>query len=488
MNLWVRTLGQLTLLSVALFFFSCEDESNRLGFKNPKQKFNVRYVDIPLNASQVMMVDSLITDLRPVVTQTGQSLVDGLLVGQYQDPTFGKITAQSYLTVYPTSNLALNSTSVFDSITVEFRLNFYGYGFSERREFRIPVHEITGDTLSLYGGNRYYANSTPPTHSVDPLGEAVITVHYDSLLKGAALRSNEQDTLLAVGRLNEAYGLKVFNAIKDGFSNADAHKLFREQIKGIALLPPTEAGILGINVINDIGQLSRVRIHYHTLTDEGAVDDTLSATLGFEYASFTRIDADRTATEIPALLPYEAGQPLSGNMYIQSGAPLVTKLDLAPFYAFADTVENIIVNSAELVVSGVEEPLGMEPHSALMLRLLQNNTNLFLNTRVATDRQIASNYFVNAADNYFFAASEGSSPALIRYDSQSGRYSGFLTMFVQTLFGSKGNANGVNNDRLQAVALVPYTPSPNRAVTRTLFHKDNISLRIFYTQALTVTP
>ena len=55
------------MLAVALFFFSCEDETSILGFKNPKKKFQVGFVDIPLNTSSILVVDSLITDLRPIV-------------------------------------------------------------------------------------------------------------------------------------------------------------------------------------------------------------------------------------------------------------------------------------------------------------------------------------------------------------------------------------------------------------------------------------
>ena len=39
MNLWAKRIGQLAVLPVALFFFSCEDEAGVLGYKNPNPKF-----------------------------------------------------------------------------------------------------------------------------------------------------------------------------------------------------------------------------------------------------------------------------------------------------------------------------------------------------------------------------------------------------------------------------------------------------------------
>lgn len=492
MNLWARTLRQLTIASVALFFFSCDDESGLLGFRN--QKFDIRYVDIPLavESSQVMVVDSLITDLRPSLTSSGQTqLADGILVGQVQDPDFGTVTAQPFLSVYALSSTALNSTAVFDSVTVQMRLNFFGYGFSGQKEFRIPVHEITGDTLTLYDGKRYYANSTPPEYNPEPLGEAVVVADYDFMRLEADSASTSQDTLLAVGRLNDEYGMRIFNAIKSGFANAEAQKIFRAQIKGLTFAPPAEEGILGFNVITSFGQLSRVRVHYHTLADNGDVKDTLVASLGFEYAGFTKIDVDRAGTELATALPYEPLTPSNNRSYIQSGGGVVTRIDLAPYYSFTDTVENIILNSAELVIENIAAPAGFHPHRSLMLRMMSNATpNQFLNARVAADREVAGQYYVvTAGDQYYLAATEGPAVVTINYDEDKARFSGPLTLFAQSLYANKKNINGgVNEDRLRYLSLVPANPQINRSVARTLFNNESVKLRIYYTKAKTVTP
>ena len=490
MNLWVKTLRQLTIVSVALFFFSCEDESGLLGFKNPNKKFHVGYVDIPLNVSSVFGIDSLQTDLRPQLEAGQTRIVDGLLVGQYTDTELGKVNAQSFLTLYPTANTVLDNTAVYDSVTVEFRLNFYGYGFSGTKELSFAVHEITGDTLSLFGGKRYFANSPAPVYSTDPLGHATIEVNYDSLRKEAATQTNQQDTLLATGRLSDDFGSRVFESIRAGFTTPSQHRIFKSQIRGLALVPGTEPGILGINVVNSLGQLSRVTIHYHTLTDAGAVADTLVRTLATEYASFTKIDADRTDTELASMQSYQPFEPANGLRYVQSGAPVITRLDLAPFYAFADTVDNIVINSAELVVENVSAPEGADPHGSLLLRLMNNSGDIFLNNRVSADRDFASDYYVltSQSEYYYFPSTDGSAPVSISYDDESNGYSGFMTLFAQSLFVNKNDDDGMNDNRLQYLALYPSTPPAARSVTRTVFHKDNVKLRIFYTRANTVTP
>src|SRR5690606_30300990 len=101
------------------------------GFKNPNKKFHAGFVEIPLGVSRVLTIDSLVTDLRPIVNANAQpQTVDGILVGEYQDPEFGKISAESFLGVYSPVNTAFPARAVFDSVTVGFRLNFYSYGFT----------------------------------------------------------------------------------------------------------------------------------------------------------------------------------------------------------------------------------------------------------------------------------------------------------------------------------------------------------------------
>ena len=489
MNLWVRTLRQLTVLAVALFFFSCEDETSILGFKNPNKKFQVAFIDIPLDTSTVLAVDSIITDLRPLIINGQTSVVDGILVGEYQDPDFGKINAQSFLAIYPTVNNALAASAVYDSVTVQFRLNFYGYGFTGNQDRRFAIHEMTGDTLTFFGGNRYYSNSPAPQMGDTPLGEAVVSVNADSLQKQAALTTG-QDTLFARARLADEYGQKLFAAIKPGLTDQSQQRLFKAQIKGLALIPSGEPGILGMNVVNNFGQLSRVILHYHTLDANGAVDDTLSRTFGFDYTSFTKVQPERTGTELAAMQPYESIAPLSNKRYIQSGAAILTKLNLAPFYEFADTVDNLIINSAELIIDNVEAPAGHRPHNSLMLRLMNNDADQFLNSRVAADRDILINsrYFVLQTENYYTASTDTSTPVTIGYDAENKRYSGFMTLFAQSLFMNKDDGDGINSKRIRHLALYPFNPSAQRSVTRTVFNKEDVKLRIYYTRANPVTP
>src|SRR5688500_3609324 len=107
MNLLAKSLGQLALLAVALFFFSCEDPTS-LGYENPSDKFDVNFVDIPLESS-VWMLDSVPTNN---FTYAGE--VNRLMAGQYVDPRLGNISASFYTQYFTTSAAKLHSTAVLD--------------------------------------------------------------------------------------------------------------------------------------------------------------------------------------------------------------------------------------------------------------------------------------------------------------------------------------------------------------------------------------
>ena len=498
MNLWARTtLRQLTVLAVALFFFSCEDETSILGFPNPNKKFQVGYVDIALNASRILAVDSLITDVRPELDSLSRQTIsfDGIVVGEYLDPDFGRINAKSFLTMYATSGTALPATAEFDSLTIQLRLNFYGYGSSGEQVMRFAVHELTGDTLTLFNGNRYYGSSPAPQYS-DSIGRAVIAVNMDSLAAKGSLPANRQDTLLAQGRLSDGFGERVFEAIKAGLTTTDARRIFKSQIKGLALVPLESDGLLGFNIVSEAGQQSRVILHYHTESAPGVVEDTLVRTFGFDFASFTKYEVDRLGTQVDGLQPYQSIEPATDLRYVQSGAPIVTKLDLAPFYVFADSVENVLINEAELVIDNVEAPPGMRPHGALMLQLMNNTSDVFLNAKIAADREQTSTYFAvpgwqvrglpRSLKFHYLAAVEGPAPATIGYNADTDQYSGFMTIFAQSLLVNKNDSDGINENRVRYLALTPANPPAPRSVTRTIFHKDDVKLRIFYTRAKTI--
>jgi hypothetical protein len=481
MNLSAKSLGRLAMLAVALFFFSCEDESSFLGFKNSNKKFDVSYVEIPLESS-LLLIDSVITDNSGVGTQS---------IGRYIDPVLGTVQAETFLQLYPASTSKIDTddkTNVYDSVTLQVRSNFYSYGFTGTQTLKFSVHEIEGDSLDRFLSKRYYYNNRIE-YSAQALGEIEIRVNNDSLAKQQKLTTG-QDTLLIRSKLDDNFGARLFNlALNDPGSTLSDLKKFIQEIKGLAIIPSEGNGILGLSPQST---LSKVIVHYHT------VEAGLPLERSFNFTSskaasphFTNYTTDRSATELASLIePYTDFSPTSGLRVVQSGSPVITKLDLKDLYAI-DTIDNVIINSAELIISDVLSPSGLNLHSFLTLRILNDN-NLFANYRVRSDLENMIPYFIfndysSTGDRNFYVASDLSSSKIeIPYDSEKNQYSVFMTSFILSLF--RQNMNGVTDEgRIKFLGLYPLNPAIGSSVNRTVFHEANIKIRINYTMPTAAT-
>jgi hypothetical protein len=482
MNLWAKSLKQLPVLAVALFFFSCEDDTSIIGYKNPNKKFNVQFVDIPLESSVILM-DSTITDIAD-----GSGFV---LAGEYFDPVFGNIHAQPFLQISTNTATKVVADAIYDSASIQFRLNFYAYGFSGTDSLSFSVRELT-DTLSYSGKNRYYTTSSV-NYSAEEIARVSVLVDSDDL--DTLSLTGGRDTLLLAGALDETYAKNLLTIAK---TNPDSilhyFDRFKKVVKGLTLVPEEPNGVLGLNVSSS---LSKIVIYYH-IVDTNGNEKKLERTFGFNQSflvntSFTQILNDRTGTELATAVPYEA-MDLSAR-YLQSGNRVMTKLDLTNFYNFADTVENIMINSAEIVIENPDASPGTLPHSAALLRIM-NDENRFVKSGDPADSLELLKYYVAADGNYsnhqYHVLADRPdaqySPAVVGYDRDDNRFSGFITLFAQSMFRNKKVGDAINENRIKLLGLYGLSPEMNRSVSRTVFGKDNIKLRIYYTRPTNLTP
>jgi hypothetical protein len=519
MNLWVKRTGQLLL--AALFLIACEDDSFLLGFKNQNKKFSVGYQEFLIGEGTVLSVDSIFTD------NSGASSTKRLLIGEYADPLLGSVRTEAYVEFLPvsTGKLAVSPTLYnyeFDSLVLRLSLDSYSYGLVNEGVSNFKVHRITEDTLYYNKNitlkiknkngdfvdsvvfvpgaitNRYYSNSTVGYNESESLGEArlfkISRKNGEEYLTSASLKLSKleagQDTLLAVARLDDTYGLELFNVAKNDFNSEFSNPgKFRNLFKGFALIPSVGSNaVVGYNPINS---MSRLVLYYHT-TENGDVKDTLSRAF-YPNASFHNISTNRTA-ELPNPDPaYTGTDPGSGMRAVQSGNALVTKIDLNNFYTqFADTVQDkIVINSAELLIQSVPSQNGYKPISNFELRVMKENDR-YADYRINEDSISFSGYNF-ALPSYvlpttyprfhYFVFDDSNSGARLSYSSSKEKYSGFTSLFFQNLL-----------DRARENKKTPDSPKPlirylglypageiGKSVNRTVFNKSNIKLRIYYT-------
>ncbi|MBX2965220.1 MAG: hypothetical protein KF845_03675 [Cyclobacteriaceae bacterium] len=512
MNLWVKRTGQLFL--AALFLMACEDESVFLGFKG-NSKFTVKYQEFLVGDGAVVGIDPELTD-----NATGSRR---LLVGEHDDPIVGNIRTEAFAEFLPvlTSKLAQKEdhTYVYDSITIQLRLDGYSYGltnanyasgkFTIRRitdteplNIREEYHPIPGTDKEVLVNvsKRYYSNSTVSyADEAESLGETRFAQifmfdgeerHTTTSITRETLE--QSDTLVIRARLDDDFGLELFNVALDNYNEelSDFTK-FRARFKGLALIPDGCNTVLGLDPANTF---SLIKLYYHSELS-GEVADTLTHDFGFSGVGFHNINPSRTTDLPPAEPTYIAGEATGSLRVIQAGYPMVTKIDLTNFYEeFADeiTEKNLIINSAELIIESVNTTGEYNPLSVLELRLMEED-NSFKDYRTLEQsvRDSLGQFFVFTDLRNYFVSSDLSAQSTTRvagsllYNSTNKNYTGSITLFVQNLFENKNSQH-----KLLYLGLYPGTSitgintmlPTGKTLDRTVFMKENIKLKVHFTQ------
>jgi hypothetical protein len=476
MSLWVRRTGQLLL--AALFLLACEDENSLLGFRNPTSKFDVSYIEFNIGEGSVLSLQGVLTDnlISP----------SRILIGEYQDPVVGSIRAISFSEFLPPSSALIDGASVYDSIVLQLNLDFYTYGLAGGQTERFTIHRITEDTLTYYNFHRYYSDSFLE-YDPTPLGETEFVVNADSIKKILAKPANQRDTLLATARLSDAFGQELFNlALTDAngeYSNINA---FRARMKGLAFAPSQSNSIIGFDPASPF---SRLVLHYHTVDIDG-IKDTLTLTFNLNIRSFHNISTNLTGEWAGITEPNQGIDPASGLRYVQTGTPHISRIDLNDFYTnFADTLTtNILINTATIFIESVQKPDGFDPIPFFELRVM-NESDDFLKSSNAADSLLMLKYFVfPAQNNYLPFTDTGQEAVSLSYNSTNNAYGGSVTLFMQDLLKNKSL-----DGRLRYLGIYPATsltrinnaPNFGKIVNRTIFHKNNIKLRVHYTSPTT---
>lgn len=473
----------------AVIVWSCKDEVTFLGFRNPTPKFETRYVEFPVESS-VIWLDSL---------RTSNFIFNGeanrFLVGKYNDELLGEVTATFYTQYYPSVLNKIEINSTLDSIVLQLRYDYYLYGAFTADPQTLEVYELA-KTMTR-PASRYYFNKTNI-----PLGQLIGTgvIFPNPLEFKNKLDSGltNQERLVRI-RLDDAFGQRLLNTVLK-FSSPNATfedsayirpNDFFKLHKGIAVKHSYADKIVGFTATEG----SRIILYYKT----PSVD---SLFIQFPFSSFAsgfnEITSNRSGTDVQLINQYFTDyDPPSGLRYVQNGVGLFTKLDLSPFVDFleADTIPNMAINAAQLIIENVEPPGGLAPPNELYVRVLDPDNRLRKFNRQKTaeartrDQKILARYNnlartldIDVArvnnDSVFTVFSDFGSYLSLNYNSTSNSYQGFLTLFAQEMAIEEP-------DKPRFRHFILYPLNAGKTVNRVAFHKNNIKLRIYYTRPLT---
>jgi hypothetical protein len=477
MNLWAKRTGQLLVGAVLFFLLSCEDDSFLLGIKG-KPKFQGRYQEIKFDGlkSSVLLLDSVFTDQYAISASPANAHAYRYLIGSYTDPAYGVVNAEFFAQYLPNDDpdrpVYFNPTGeplTLDSTTVQLLLDFYAYGPEETIAEVVnlyPLIKNTPDTLSFF--KRYFNYSTL---NYDPVSVGQLKIKkFSRKYSGSSkfrpynftnTRYEEQadrspedrDTIMLQGKLDEEFAFRVFDWIVSRGDTAltadDSVTAFRKQWPGLAFIPTENDGgrVIGINPLN---AFTRFTFHYHHTNTQ----DSLTTSLYFTpfpsvvASGFTTIKTQRTGglngISVPNQPYYPNNDPNSSERYIQDGSTVITELDLSDYYSFIDTLEDIIINSAEISLEVQSAPAGMPPPSSLYAMLMKktpDNKIVPLDMRVDEDslkwRHYVGNAFTDLTSFVISTELSGTSPLALSYDKNTDRYVGHATLFFQLMFNNK---------------------------------------------------
>jgi hypothetical protein len=485
-------LGKSNLLFfLSLIILSCTEDPSTIGFKGNDSRFKVYYKELNIPTS-VILTDSLSTLNNPDLANETKRL----LVGKYTDPQFGVIEAEAYTQFRPYNFVpTFPAGSVLDSAVLTLTFDNYYYGDQTTASQTFFVHELSDSLITV---DNYFYNSSV-AYNPTPIGTSTFLVSpsaFDFYLKAnndADATNNHIDSLSIT--LNKDFSKRLFDLASAGTTDHSDFRKFKRIFKGFAIRSEGDEKIVGFDPsYSPTGNFkTRMRLYYKYPDPtnaanllEGAFDYGLfNVGSGQNVLGFSKITASRggTALGIEENLHKEF---YPGNFrYIQGGDPVFTKLDFTNFTKFSDTLSNMIINSAELVIDPVEPQDSPLP--------------LYLGLRVLTEKNRFKNglrypgYFypliVNDSRGFQVLGEQANATTLSRkYNlvlSQNTdgtyKYSEYFTTFFQRLYTYR-----TQEDRLLKYGLIASFPEMNKSVYRLMFNKNNLKLKIYYTLPSTI--
>jgi hypothetical protein len=477
MSLWGK--GNRVLLFFLLVLLACDDESYLLGFQSPDENFKVVYAEFKL-PSTVFQIDSLIT------SNGSTSSTNRLLVGNFSDSRFGTGSASAYMQFYPTSFPTIADTAVYERISMTLVYDLYHFGSMATSTQSYEFYELAD---SIVNSSAYYTKSSLPLHPalIGSASRAIDPFLFDDIRKQNNADNNTAND--AIDSLNidlgDKLGLRVFNAIRasDSVSIATYRNFFRwrQKIMGLAMVPVNADKVLGFAPAH---AKSRITLYYR---EQGKTKQiTLSISPLNAMASFSNITIDRSGTPVGTITEfYKDYEPADGQRYIHSGSGILTKLDLTPVFDYFENISIKSLNVAELSI--VTDEQATAP-TRFALRAVKEDNRAVLGIAKGINEAYDSVTYADpifAFKHYLFSPSSpradvlGDDGQLFTLDQKSNQgtavFKGYLTTFLQK------EVDLADKDYLTYFSVIPTSPEMGKSVNGFHFHKDSVTLKIFYT-------
>lgn len=297
-------------------------------------------------SNKAILIDTLTVDMATInFDSLATSNQSRILVGNYDDPIFGKIKSNSYLQLAADS-YTLNITGgsdteavnfVFDSISMILKYDNYYYGDTTKVQ-TFDIHRLTQRIKPNTGDDNLYNNSSFAYND-----ESIGSISYKP-------RPLEKDSIVI--KMSDAFGSDLFQKLKKReITDFDS---FSEYLKGLVLVPSTSnsSSVIGFHV-----STSKVRMYYSKYqADTEETPYVLEFSVLDATKQFNSISLDKTGTILQSL-PISSSK-LSSSFtnqqgFIQSGTGVACRIDFPNIKQLKYISDNGAIVSADLILKPV---------------------------------------------------------------------------------------------------------------------------------------
>ncbi|MGY5850632.1 DUF4270 family protein [Salegentibacter sp. F14] len=264
--------------------------------------------------TRVLLFDTL--TVKSSTLKLDSIIVSGserVLIGQYDDPVFGKVNSKSYFQFLPT-RYSIDSEAKYDSIAFILRYDKYSIGdtlFSQK----YLISEVTED---LKPHDRVYYNTSQYESATEILSKHEFHP-----------RPRSKDSIHIT--LDQQFGEVLFKKIQDKeITNPDR---FLNRYQGL-ILEPDESG----TAVLSFSKSSFIRLYYTSEEELENQEKTLDLKVVLEN-TFHNISAGLPTASLPSLSNQEQSVPSieTGNQsYVQAGTGIATKIEIPHLKSLED--------------------------------------------------------------------------------------------------------------------------------------------------------
>ncbi|MEZ7497475.1 DUF4270 family protein [Flavobacterium sp. Arc3] len=294
-------------------------------------------------SNKVILVDTLTVDVSTINLDSLVTSSQGrILVGNYNDPYFGKVKSESYFQLSG-SSYALNSDNsdidapnyVFDSIRMILRPDKYYYGDTTKVQ-TISIHRLL-EKVKVNDDDSYFYNDSSLSYDSESLGS------YSFKPKPLS-----QDTVVV--SIKDVFGEAIFQKIKKReITNFDE---FTQYFKGLVIKSTTgtSSSVVGFSTT------SVLRLYYSKYLGNTEESLNLDFNILDQTKQFNNISLDRSGTEIKDLTGFTGSLSSlkTGNKaYVQSGTGIACRVDFPNIKQLKYISEKGTIVDAELIIKPI---------------------------------------------------------------------------------------------------------------------------------------